>query len=451
MNWRKSVLWGLLRLSGSQVPDRYARILDLAEGANSIAQCQASQHEQLARLLQHACKNVPYYQKIFSLDELVSPDGRVDIDAFQRLPLLGKVEMRRDFAALQSVDTANRHRFENSSGGSTGEPVRFIQDNAYRDGDIAATLFLFHQAGKEIGEAELKLWGSERDIELGSLGWRQSIENWLYNRTLVNSFRLTEAGMFNLVSRWNAKCPVVVWTYVDSIFEFARFIEQKKIKLTPPKVIITTAGTLDQTVKDFLEKIFQTRVLNQYGSREVGVLACEEPGGGALKSGGLRLFEWKHYVEIVDDDGAPCLAGQEGNIIVTCLENYSMPLIRFAIGDRGVMIEDGGQTRLAKVTGRITDHFVSQDGSLIHGEYFTHLFYFKPWVRRFQVVQKSYHEVICFVVPESEPPSSDLAMIKGKIQHVMGQECQVHFEMVDTIEPSKSGKYLYTRCDVKRD
>ncbi len=451
MNWRKPVLWGLLRASGSQVPGRYSAIVKLMDGENSVDNCRLVQQVNLLGLLEHAFQNVPYYRAISSLADLVNAEGRVDFNAFQRLPLLGKDELRHHFAALQAVDTVNRHCFENSSGGSTGEPVRFIQDAAYRDGDIAATLFLFRQAGKEIGDAELKLWGSERDIEAGSIGWREKLENWLYNRTLVNSFRLDETAMSKLASTWNAKRPVAVWTYVDSIFEFARYVEKNKIQLHLPKAIITTAGTLDPSVKVYLEEIFRTVVLNQYGSREVGVLACERPKATDAAPEGLMLFPWKHYVEVVDDHGEVCPSGQEGNILVTCLENYSMPLIRFAIGDRGVLLDDGGQTRLAKVTGRVTDHFVSQDGSLIHGEYFTHLFYFKNWVRRFQVVQKSYQEIVCVVVPEGEPVADDIARISEKIRHVMGGECQVRFDMVDTIEPSPSGKYLYTRSDVKRD
>jgi phenylacetate-CoA ligase len=61
-----------------------------------------------------------------------------------------------------------------------------------------------------------------------------------------------------------------------------------------------------------------------------------------------------------------------------------MPLILFKIGDRGVLCDDGLVKRLARVSGRVTDHFVLSDGSLVHGEYFTHLFYFRDWVKRFQ-------------------------------------------------------------------
>ncbi len=430
-------------MTGSQIPRLYAEILDYAQNPRKVLEIQ---RRRLSQMIRHARQHVPYYRAMLSEPELLGSDGSVNMDAFLHLPFLGKAEMRDQFPALQSTDDLNRHTFENSSGGSTGEPVRFVQDRWYREGDIAATLFLFKMAGKKLGEPELKLWGSERDILEGSIGRRQILENWLYNRTLVNSFRLDETRMHSLVSTWNSHNPVVVWCYVDSIFELARFVSRKNIALSPPKAIITTAGTLSESVKEFIAATFNTRVLNQYGSREVGVLACDEH-----HAAGLRLFEWKHYVEVIDKNGQPCAAGQEGEIVVTCLENYSMPLIRFKIGDLGIMSSDNPLRRLSRVTGRVTDHFVCRDGTLIHGEYFTHLFYFKDWLRQFQVVQTDYNKITCFIVPQNEPVTSDMNDIKDKIQKVMGRDCEIRFDAVEQIQPSKSGKFLYTRCEVIRD
>lgn len=128
-----------------------------------------------------------------------------------------------------------------------------------------------------------------------------------------------------------------------------------------------------------------------------------------------------------------------------------MPLIRFKIGDLGILPSDNPLRRLSRVTGRVTDHFVCRDGTLIHGEYFTHLFYFRDWLRQFQVVQTDYNKITCFIVPQNEPVTSDMNDIKDKIQKVMGKDCEIRFDAVEQIQPSKSGKFLYTRCEVTRD
>ena len=199
-------------------------------------------------------------------------------------------------------------------------------------------------------------------------GFSAKLMNLMYNRKLLNSFRMTKKDMFEYASVWNKFRPKVVWTYVDSMHEFARFVDVNKVKLYSPQSIVVTAGTLDEDVRQYIEGVTGARVYNQYGSREVGSIACEY---GAQK--GLHVFECFNKVEVVD-----------GKIVVTNLRNYSMPLIRYEIGDTGEMSAGG----LSRVTGRITDHFRKKDGTVVHGEYFTHLFYFKDWIKKFQVVQK---------------------------------------------------------------
>ena len=45
------------------------------------------------------------------------------------------------------------------------------------------------------------------------------------------------------------------------------------------------------------------------------------------------MAPWGNFVEIVDDAGRPVPPGTEGNIVVTCLTNYAMPLLRYRLGD----------------------------------------------------------------------------------------------------------------------
>lgn len=38
-------------------------------------------------------------------------------------------------------------------------------------------------------------------------------------------------------------------------------------------------------------------------------------------------------LEVLDDSGRPCLPGETGRVVVTTLQNYAMPLIRYESGD----------------------------------------------------------------------------------------------------------------------
>jgi phenylacetate-CoA ligase len=219
--------------------------------------------------------------------------------------------------------------------------------------------------------------------------------------------------------------------------------------LQPQRVVVTSAGTLHPFMRETISRVFGCAVFNLYGSREVSDMACEIPGVE-----GLWVAPWGNFIEILDDEGMPVQPGQEGNIVVTCLTNYAMPLLRYWIGDRGALMADptlfsSGAQILKHVSGRNVDVFRTRDQTLVDGEYFTHLLYFRPWVWKFQVVQKS-HELVLFKVVRAngEPPRSELEDITAKTRLVMGSDCHVDFQFVPDIPPHPSGKFRYTVSEV---
>jgi phenylacetate-CoA ligase len=186
-------------------------------------------------------------------------------------------------------------------------------------------------------------------------------------------------------------------------------------------------------------------VLNRYGSRETGDMA-----GECEFRTGLHVLPWNCHVEVLGPEGEPVGPGEEGEIAVTGYTNRAMPLVRYLIGDRARLPEHqvecpcGRRTQmLAEVTGRNVDMFLGPEGQMVDGEYFTHLMYFRPWLRQFQVVQRAPDEVVYRIAGE-DPPAADREEIEAKTRAVLGEGCGVVFERVGTIEPSASGKLRYT-------
>ena len=442
INWRKPLLKTLLALSGNDMVRRFQEMKELCRlPADEIRK---HQEERLKKILQHAFSRVPYYKRILGDAKVVNSNGAVQLENWNSIPFLTKDIIRHEFDSLLSDDSDKRHSYPNTSGGSTGEPVKFIQDREYKLRDMAGTLFFFDLAGKDLGEPEIKLWGSQRDVFEGTLGIKEKIQNFLYNRVFLNSFNMDARILPEYIRKWNAFKPKAIWTYVSSIYELARYIEKNSIEIHPPHTVICTSGTLTPEIRKYLERILKTRVFNQYGSREVGAIATECGRGH-----GLHILSWKQYLEVVDTDGKPCPAGKEGEIVITNLDNYSMPLIRFRIGDTGILGECDhscglNMPVLQQVTGRLTDHFRRRDGSMFHGQYFAFLFYFTPWVKKFQFVQENYDLVRVYIVPAGEKDQEKLDFVEQKIKLVLGENCSVDFVFVDDIPPSGSGKFLYT-------
>jgi phenylacetate-CoA ligase len=393
---------------------------------------------------------VPYYAEIM---KQVGDDFEQDPASYLlRLPILTKGLIRTHIEQLKSQDLGQRKWYFNTSGGSTGEPVKLIQDRDYSDRSNALQEFYSSWAGAGLGDSIMYIWGSERDILEGSLGaeLKKLIIKSLLRKTYLNAFRMTPEKMNEFINILNTRRPKLIIAYVDSIFELARFAEREKITIRPQSAIITSAGTLTPFMREKIEGVFQCKVFNRYGSREVSDIA-----GECAAHRGLHVFPWGCYVEVVDEAGNRLPAGTEGNIVVTCLSNFAMPLIRYQIGDRGVLSADsscpcgrGGQI-LDRILGRNDDIFETKDGTQIEGGYFGLLLYSRPWVWKCQVIQKDYSSIL-FKIKQSEYDyePEELSDIIHKTRVIMGEDCQVDFEFVDDIPTSPSGKYRYILSEI---
>ena len=433
----------LLRLKGSS-PDRdYVRVQAALAQQGLLELCSSY----LQQLLGHAYQNVPFYTRALSS---ICRNDRVDLDRLDRISLLTKDDIRRSQKELASKDICARKWHYNTSGGSTGEPVRFIQDKMFDRWTNVTTKYYYHNmiGIDELAVKKVLLWGSERDIYTHTLDLRATIVNWLTNTTPLNSFRMTQRDMEEYVRIINTHRPDLIRGYADSLYQISEFVSARGLNIHSPRVMVSAAEKLDKKRRETIERVFGTRVYDFYGSREVDGIA------GECGRGMMHIFMFNNYIEVLPERVAPLKNSDIGRVIVTGLHNYSMPLIRYDVGDTAILgpancgCGDPLPT-LAAVTGRVSDHFLTRDGTLIHGEYFTHLFYFRDWVRSFQVIQEDLTRVRVLAAV-GEANQHEMNDISDKIRLVMGQECSVIWEIVEEIPNSPSGKHIYTKSLISR-
>ncbi len=445
MNWRKTAYLSYAAARGYRFPSYLARCLREWQQGDPGQNAAAALH----RLLSHCREAVPYYADLLGQSGFDPAKSGDPFETLARLPILKKQTIRTNFERLQSADLRARPWCYNTSGGSTGEPVHLIQDLEYEDRSKAITLFYYALLGCEVGQPLVRLWGSERDIEGGTRSPKARFFNWLTNTTWLNAFRMSPERMRHFILTLNRVRPRLIVAYAQAAYELARFAEREALSVAPQRAVVTSAGTLYPFMRAKIAQVFGCPVYNLYGSREVSDIACEVPGGD-----GLRVAPWGSFVEILDDQERPVPPGEEGNIVVTCLTNYAMPLVRYWIGDRGALRPDAapagaGLQVLRHVSGRNVDAFRTRTQTLVDGEYFTHLLYFRPWVRKFQVIQKDYQEVLFKVGrANGNPPQNELDDIAAKARLVMGPECRVDFEFPADLPSHPSGKYRYTISEI---
>jgi phenylacetate-CoA ligase len=285
------------------------------------------------------------------------------------------------------------------------------------------------------------LWGSERDILEGKEKLSIRLRNWLYNRKELNAFRMSEKEMIKFIEIWDHFRPQWIEAYVQPIYEFAKFIKEKELKIYSPKGVLVLAGTLYPQMKKIIQEVFNCPIFNRYGSREVGAISCSNG-----KSGNLKISFWHNYIEVLNNS-----KNQPGQIIITSLNNYSMPFIRYNIGDIGIKGNDWNY--LEKIEGRKMSVFKTKKGKLIPGEFFIHFIgvvFNKDFISKFQVIQKDYNLIVIkVIIKDKNGFYSKKNNIENSIKKVMGKNCKIKWEFVNEIKPTKSGKYLYTISEVK--
>ncbi len=394
------------------------------------------QERALKKILKHAHASVPYYTKVLEEAEVVK-NNNIFLRNFSRIPVLTKDILKLNFEELKSRDIHKRKAFLNSSGGSSGEPIVFFHDKSFQDWMVAIKFYYCSVAGKDIGEKELRLWGSERDLMEGKENLSIRLRNRLYNRKELNAFRMSKSNMEVFVREINTYKPKLIEAYVQPIYELAVFLKRRGLEVHSPAGIITSAGTLYPEMEMLIEEVFKCKVFNRYGSREVGDVAmtceCKE---------GLHLVPLVHYIEV-----------QNSKVLITNLKNFSMPLIRYEIGDIASMSDrkcacGRSFSMLKKVEGREMSVFRNRRGKIIPAEFFIHLIgvvYNRGFISKFQVIQENYDLIkIKIVLIDKKAFDENKAMIVGSIKKIMGNDCIIEFEFVNDIPHLDSGKYLYT-------
>jgi phenylacetate-CoA ligase len=399
-------------------------------------------------LFLHAYEHNKYYHRIFKQIGLIQ-DGEVDPSRIPDIPILTKDIIRKKQHELISDDYHTRKWFYNSSGGSTGEPVRLMQDDVYLRWRNATNYYYYKNilGIEEPTAKKVLLWGSERDLFKGSVGFKAKIQNRLSNTIFLNSFRMTERDIERYINTINSFEPEIVRGYAGSLYALCQYAEKKKISLYTPKVVVSAAESLSDNMRETIQSSFGTKVYNFYGSREVSNLA------GECKEGLMHPFMFWNYQEVLDNHDQPVKEGEEGRVIVTNLFNYSMPIIRYEIGDMAILGPGKCNCGLTlptfrEVTGRITDHFILNNGTTVPAEYFIHLLGVvcnKGEIEKFQVIQEDYDTIRILAVPKDEVSDHYRSNIDAKIRLVMGQGCKIKWDFVDDIPKTPSGKYLYTK------
>jgi phenylacetate-CoA ligase len=400
------------------------------------------QIDRLRKLLVHAEKRVPYYRDLFHALRF-DPSCFDSLEQLKALPPmtreLVKGQLDRFLADGMPSDSYRR----DATGGSTGTPMEFFHEERYRSLATASALRTRTWAGWQPGCRTVWIWGAPQETQ----AWRTirgRAIGWISRNLYVDAFRAGPSEMQDWLRRITRFKPAFVYGYASSIAHFAAFLDSRSLTIDGVQGVFSTAEKLHPWQREVIERVFQCKVYDHYGSREIKAIAAQ------CEAGSMHILSDLNLVEMEDP------SAETSPLLITSLENFAMPFIRYRIGDIGALQPGACECgrvlpRLRLAIGRQADMFVTPEGRHVHGEYFTHLMYGMPGIASFQFYQPSSERIILRAVPDTsfdEDVRRRLIALDAKIRREVSPAIGLEIALVDDIPPSPTGKFRFTWSDV---
>ncbi|MEA2103306.1 MAG: hypothetical protein U9P79_01520 [Candidatus Cloacimonadota bacterium] len=388
-------------------------------------QIQNFQDEKLKRLIRHAGTNVPYYRELFKKIgfDILKFRGRIDMS---KIPYLDKETVRTN---IKKLIADNSHKFGvtwDSTSGSTGTPLHFILDNSVQANKIAALLRSFSWAGYKIGKRTLSVqsyYFTDYDYKF----------NPFYNILRFDSNRLSKDSALHLVEEINRKKPKFFMGFPFDLLMLVKFAQDAGMEIHSPESIVSYGETLSAEKRKILEESYKCKVFDFFSLHECSAMISE------CESGNLHLIEDFAYHEIIKEEGNAKLAG-------TSFYNYSMPLLRYEIGDNIIPEIDekpckcGRNFRTIKrIVGKQCDYIETPDGRIL-GAVMSHSIDNAKGVVCSQLIQTSINNIDVKLVVDSNFDNNSQKNLEKGLRKRLGNKIYLKFSQVSELEKSQSGK-----------
>lgn len=400
-------------------------------------QLRALQWERLQRLLLHCERHVPWYRRRWRELGITAADIR-GLEDYARLPVLTKADIRAHAEEFRADGWHDRVLYK-ATGGSTGEPLRFGYTRESNDRRTAVMWRGYGWAGARMGRRTLFLWGGAVGAPHPLKQLKERLYHAAFARRMLNSFHMTDANLGEYADAIDAYRPEVIVGYVGPLVRLAQWLLETGRRVARPVSVLGAAEALHGFQRTLIEQAFGCPAYNTYGCREVMLIAseCEHRQGLHVNADHL----------VVELHGAT--GGRPGEVLLTDLSNYGMPLLRYANGDLASPGADAcpcgrGLPLLSRVEGRVLDAIRTPDGHLLPGEFFPHMLKDVPGLKRFQLVQRRLDRLELSLVCDEAFDGSSLAYIRHEVAKVVGERVALECRIVDEIPLTPSGKLRVT-------
>jgi phenylacetate-CoA ligase len=403
-----------------QRPQRYAFLKELlATQALTREQLLRKQRADRDALVRFARDNTAYYARRLA-----------GVDDFEALPILRKEEVVAHLPAMLARGHAPDTTPIGYTGGSTGKPLAFWYNEEKHELMRAGMMRSYMLSGWRPGRKILNLWGARQDTVSGGVFGGAALDDWIAAEKTLPAHEIDAAKLHGWAAFIRRYRPTLLQGYASILAALARFVLDEQLAMPASLIgVYSTAEVLTADQRATMERAFGCKVFNQYGSREIPNIACE------CRHGNMHVFSDMVWLEAVG-----------GELLVTALTNRLMPMIRYANGDCGELLEGECGCGLpfplmAMGLCRQNDLILAPDGRRLHPSLFNRLLYGMTGIARYQFVQDRPGCIVLNLLAAEPLERSVAERLREAVREATGLRLELAY--VAALERSGAGKHRF--------
>jgi phenylacetate-CoA ligase len=301
--------------------------------------------------------------------------------------------------------------------------------------------------GIRIGDKQLRVWGILFDNKLAR---NTRMKDFVLNRYRISPFNISKNTVQEFYKIIGEYKPKYIYGYTSGIYRFCKLMMEDNMdgEKLGIRYVFVTAETLYDQQRKCIENFFKAKVVNEYGCSEMGPIAYECPAGS------MHISMENVLVEFVDENK---YGDGYAELILTNLNSYSMPMIRYRVGDTGQKVIKKCSCGVNLETmnfnaGRVLSTMVATDGHYVHGGLFCYIAFdiIEKYrgIKDFRVIQKANNKIEITLAKDINYNENILQMMDNKIKEILGSNMQIDHFFVDEIPLEKSVKRLFVRSEL---
>lgn len=388
------------------------------------------QNTELNRLLRYASVHVPYYQthdpaKLTTKDQVRERPEDFLSDEYRR-------------GALIPWHTS----------GTTGKPLVVFYSREAMQKMWAFVELYRNTAGVTKDEPRGQFTGRmivpARQPASEKIFWRRDLAN---HSLLLSSTNLLPENLPAYAAALGRFRPVYLSGYPSAMYVLAEYYRRSGSAGLKLGAALTSAETLLDHQRRAIEEVFTTRVYDQYGQAEMQSFWYE------CEAGRMHAHPLAGITEILRSDGSPAAPEEMGEVVLTGLVNYAMPLIRYRVGDSARFSTRAcpcgrGMPVIEEIGGRLDDFVYTRE---------------RGYLGRLDPVLKGLHNIIesqieqasldvlhIRFVPAPRFTVDDLHLFESNLRARVGHSIRLEFECTNRIPRSANGKFRFVISRLKQ-